>query len=135
MAYVIPQFNLTVTLWRVSGVGGDYTAWDLKFFANLSPGRRENEVLNTSANFNTFKHFMMLLCPALTDIRAAWNLLSPDLVEVPKASGRFYDVVWVDDVGKGFANEYRLAFIQYRSAFLPPSGSVNFPTSTTVPMP
>jgi hypothetical protein len=30
-------------------------------------------------------------------------------VEVPAGSGRYYEVVQVDDAGKGFPNEHRIA--------------------------
>jgi hypothetical protein len=56
---------------------------------------------------------MELLLPMRTDIRASWNGASEDLVEVPAGSLRFYGVYWVDDVGRGFLNEYRLALLDY----------------------
>lgn len=57
---------------------------------------------------------MALLLKAGTDIRPP-HAGSPagDAVEVPAGSGRFYTVTAVDDVAKGFANEYRMATITY----------------------
>jgi hypothetical protein len=57
-----------------------------------------------------------LLLPAGTDIRdwACWDGLAmdqPDVVEAPRGTGRYYTVIQVDDVAKGFPNEYRVAFI------------------------
>ena len=54
---------------------------------------------------------MELLMPALTDIRAASDVALADIVECPKASGRFYLVRYVDDIGKGFGNEHRFALM------------------------
>jgi len=52
-----------------------------------------------------------LLLPAGTDIRDPYCGGVGDLVEVPEGTGRWYVVILVDDVGKGFDNEYRLAAI------------------------
>lgn len=55
---------------------------------------------------------MYLLLPALTDIRdAACASGYTDIVEVPDGSGRWYSVEYVDDVAKGFTNEYRVAVL------------------------
>lgn len=54
---------------------------------------------------------MNLLLPALTDVRGPQDLASFDMVEVPAGSGRWYSVIGVDDIGKGFANEHRTASI------------------------
>jgi hypothetical protein len=56
---------------------------------------------------------MEILLPAGSDIRAQWNGLNPDMVEIPAGSKRFYSVANVDDIGKGFANEHRIAWVQY----------------------
>jgi hypothetical protein len=52
---------------------------------------------------------MNLLLPALVDIRGPQDTIGADQVEVPAGSGRWYSVVGVDDIGKGFANEHRSA--------------------------
>jgi hypothetical protein len=54
---------------------------------------------------------MSLLLPKGTDIRGPQDSVAADNVEVPAFSGRWYRVVAVDDVGKGFSNEYRNAAI------------------------
>jgi hypothetical protein len=58
---------------------------------------------------------MQLLLPALTDIRYSSLLPSGawvgDCVEAPAGSGRYYAVWAVDDAGKGFANEHRVAIL------------------------
>jgi hypothetical protein len=59
-----------------------------------------------------------LKLPKLTDIFFArmFPFAGQDLVEVPAGSARWYNVLHVDDVGKGFPNEYRFALI----AMIPP---------------
>jgi hypothetical protein len=53
---------------------------------------------------------VLLLVPKLTDVRMYDGTSSnEDYVEVPLGSGRWYDVLSVDDVAKGFPNEYRVA--------------------------
>jgi hypothetical protein len=54
---------------------------------------------------------MELLVPKLTDIRMGDPVNSSDLVECPAASHRLYHVFYVDDVGKGFANEFRFVIM------------------------
>jgi hypothetical protein len=54
---------------------------------------------------------MNLLLPAKTDVRGPQDVRSFDMVEVPAGSGRWYSVVFVDDIGRGFANEHRTAGI------------------------
>lgn len=52
-----------------------------------------------------------LWMPAFTDIRPAQMAMFPDIVEVPAGSLRFYQVIDVDDIAKGFPNEFRMALI------------------------
>lgn len=47
----------------------------------------------------------------LTDIRGPQDTVSFDMVEVPVGTGRWYTVYFVDDVGRGFPNEHRVAGI------------------------
>ena len=112
MAFVLPTFNLSVSVWRVLGVGGTYASPDLSVMANLSPGKRVMfQGLMIGPNEPIAP--MELLLPAFTDIRSRWNNVERDLVEAPSGSNRFYEVTQVDDIGKGFANEHRIAWIQY----------------------
>jgi len=98
------------------GVGGAYLAPDLVSLANLSPGRRVFESNEGSGNDNTLVQYMELLLPPLTDIRGPWNSMLPDLIEAPAGMKRYYAVRWVDDVAKGFGNEYRIALMVYLNA-------------------
>jgi len=52
-----------------------------------------------------------VLFPKLTDIRDSNSLGGNSTVEVPAGSGRFYRVAQFDDVGKGFPNDHRLAYV------------------------
>jgi hypothetical protein len=54
---------------------------------------------------------MNLLLPPAVDVRGPQDTVSFDMVEVPAGSGRWYSVVGVDDIGKGFSNEHRTAAI------------------------
>jgi hypothetical protein len=113
MPFVIPQFPLTASIWRVSGTGGNYALPDVSSPANLSPGRRVMIGITTVGAAQHSAVSMELLLPKLTDVRAAYNGLQPDIVEVPAGSKRFYGVVGVDDIGKGFSNEHRIAWLSY----------------------
>lgn len=99
---------MVVNIWHeVAGVYVDYNFPSLIVNGNLAIGRRVNlpfEATITAA-------MPWLLLPALTDIRQQWNGLPPDMVEVPAGSNRFYGVIGVDDIGKGFANEHRFAIL------------------------
>ncbi len=46
-----------------------------------------------------------------TDVRAIWPAGFPDVVELPAGSAKYYDIVDVDDVAKGFPNEFRVAAV------------------------
>lgn len=64
---------------------------------------------------------MGVMFPAGTDIRPGTGFgMSADCIEVPSGSGRYYRVAALDDVAKGFTNEYRLAIcsqLPYMGAF------------------
>jgi hypothetical protein len=106
MAFSVPTFNITCNIYTGT--------WDVKVLripdqvCNLQYGRR-------TARFNDFptenesSQMMSLLLPALTDIRSVQCAGPADSVECPAGSGRVYFVVNVDDVGKGFPNEFRVA--------------------------
>lgn len=125
MAFSIPNFNLIANVWRNNGIGKAWAAPDLVSACNLSPGRRVN--LNLAG---VGIIVVELLMPKLVDVRAQWNGLQADVVEVPAGSRRAYFVVNVDDVGKGFANEYRLVWLGYQ-----PNGNPNLLPITAAPVP
>jgi hypothetical protein len=125
VAFRVPAMPLSISIWRNQGTLGLYTLPNLITVCNLSPGRR------VMANVGLMP--MEFLFPKLTDVRAAWNSGTQDLLECPSGSKRFYDVEFVDDVGKGFANEYRIVFAQYY-----PNGNttlVDGPFPAPIPLP
>jgi hypothetical protein len=130
MSFRLPTFNLTCSIWRVLGLGGLYAIPDVTAFCNLSPGKRVMLAEVTTPSSSSPDMVMELMMPALTDVRAAWNGLSADCVEVPTGSHRFYSVVHVDDTAKGFANEFRLVTMRYMVA-----GNLTFAIPAPVPLP
>jgi len=117
MAYTVPTFNLTAKLWRVDT--GLVNPPDLTFLAQLRvtpralQGQMDWEQTPVPEPYPQTQFFSVLLCcPKLTDIRGpGYSLISPfngDWVEVAH-TGWIYSVVQVEDVAKGFPNEYRLA--------------------------
>lgn len=121
MGFRPPAFPLTANIWHSGGVGGAYASPDLVLSANLSPGRRVLTVPAVISSPGISPWFMELLVPMRSDVRASWNGGVSDLVEVPAGSGRFYVVYAVDDVGRGFLNEYRIVLMNYQ-----PNGTAVF---------
>lgn len=114
MAFTLPDFNLNVDIYRGPWLTKSGTP-DVTAVGNLTWSRRQQSQLDydTTPSDATSQMPMTLLLPALTDIRDG-STSSPsegDVVEVPSGSGRWYGVIYVDDIGKGFANEHRAAII------------------------
>jgi len=114
MAYTIPNFNLVGDLWRF--------VLPLDFDTKVHVGEIDCQLRAfgghpslVGGNLNTASggpYGIELLCPAGTDIRdKACEGGVPDLIEVPIGSERWYYVFVVDDVAKGFDNEYRFAIL------------------------
>lgn len=112
MAFIVPAFPLAVNVWHGGGAF-TYLAPDVATMGNLTPGRRSMlAVTPTSTSIQVIE--MELLLPKLTDVRCNYNLVgSTDTIEVPAGSNRFYRVGAVDDIGKGFANEHRIVWMNY----------------------
>ena len=118
MPFTLPTFNLTANIWHYATWFGNFPtvipAPDATTLCNLAVGRR----VSGSTNID-----MWLLMPIGTDIRdkqkAPTASPQPDIVEVPAGSGRYYMVQTVDDAGKGFANEHRVATINGDVAAFP----------------
>jgi hypothetical protein len=115
MTFSLPTYNLPVSIYtgttippvgppRVSTVGN--LAWGLR----TMPQRLTTNAATVSTSFSSAT--MLLLLPALTDIRPNGITAVADTVEVPSGSGRYYFVLFVDDIGKGFPNEHRGAMLQ-----------------------
>lgn len=104
MSFTVPSFNLMCKIWT-NGAPPPAPA-RVTSPCNLAWGKR----VQAGQGVGTFL-FMQLLLPAGTDIRNAQTATGLDWVEVPAGTGRFYRVVAVDDAGKGFVNEHRIAVI------------------------
>lgn len=110
MSFSVPNFNLTCNIYTVTPPSS--VVFRASSICNLAMGRRINW-LNSQASpsVGTFGATPMLLLPAGTDIRDSSCAPLGDVVEVPAGSGRWYQCLNVDDSGKGFPNEYRMASI------------------------
>jgi hypothetical protein len=107
----IPTFNLLCNVWHngalvVPPVGPPdiallvcQLAWDLSADLLVVPAGG--------------KSAMKLRVPAGTDLRQLLSSTGADEVEVPAGSGRYYRCMAVDDVAKGFPNEFRQALIVF----------------------
>lgn len=107
MGFSVPQFPLDVNIWR--NATPHSSPPDVRAKGNLAWGRRVNEGRAAGGEEGVF--VMTLLLPHNTDIRSHVTASGNDTLEVPAGTGRFYDVVDVDDIGKGFPNEHRAAVI------------------------
>jgi hypothetical protein len=113
MAFNVPTFNLTVNVFRAGNPPPGIP--DLVSPCNLAFGRRVSSYQGVIAVPN--EPVMSLLLPPGTDVRGP-AAAAPDVaVEVPAGSGRYYTVLGLDDSGKGFPNEHRVAIIAWTSAF------------------
>jgi hypothetical protein len=109
MAFTVPTFNLTCNIH--SGDVWPPPPVRVVSLCNLAMGRRAvwfNASDNVLSSL-TYGAAPLLLLPAGTDVRDASCSHVPDLVECPAGSGRWYNVGSVDDSGKGFPNEFRIA--------------------------
>ncbi len=109
MPFTVPDFNLTCEIFA-----GPYDLRVLRLSAvpcNLAMGRRVQVNFHGTDGPNYGPATSSLLVPAGTDVRDNAQLVGGgapyDIIEVPSGSGRWYYVTGVDDVGKGFPNEYR----------------------------
>jgi hypothetical protein len=110
MSFSLPTFNLLCNIFTGPWPVGPPRAMPL---CNLALGRRVTG--NYQGGATSVPIYLgyspLLLLPPATDIRDGSCGVVPDYVEVPAGTGRFYQVGWVDDIGKGFANEHRYAAI------------------------
>lgn len=135
MPYRVPNMNLNVFLWRAPNTV--VSAPDHVFVGNLSRGQHVMTTTGEPYGILNGGLQMLLAVPKGSDIRGLDGLSLLDLVEVPALSGRYYFVTGVDDIGKGFANEYRAATLvkinAYIFGFFP--NPWNCPMSWPVPYP
>lgn len=108
MAFTLPNFNLSVDIWR-AGLNPATDPPSLTVMANLAWGRRgASPSTGGTGSAGVVTLAEILLLPALTDVRSDEKCGGgDDSVEAPSGTGRIYKVIYVDDIGKGFANEHR----------------------------
>lgn len=123
MAFHLPTFNLTCNLWTAGNPVANPP--DVVVLGNLTPYRQglwavssAVATINVPSNYESPTQLTQLLLPPATDIRGYDTVAPavPTLVECPAGTGRYYIVYWVEDVGKGFTNEHRLALMQQATA-------------------
>lgn len=114
MAYVLPTFNLLANVWHAyDATLTNYASPDATVLVNLSPGKRTMVAADPGFTSSILYNFVMeMLVAKDTDIRTSNETTLADLIECPKDTGRFYAVRYVDDIGKGFANEHRLVLVR-----------------------
>lgn len=117
MPYIVPTFNLLYNHWRVGGYDPVAGTWDfdtavprgLNQRGALRVGQRpvvEMPYLFATADVSVG---ILLLVPAGTDIRDNYcDQGQLDVIDCPANSGRWYAIFAVDDVAKGYLNEYRI---------------------------
>lgn len=111
MPYRLPVFNLSGKVWTGPVMIPPGGAARLTVQCSIRVYKTAFAVTTENANACVVIRF-----PALTDIRPKYGLVqgmgSPDVIECPAGSGRFYEAEALEDVAKGFANEYRLVVVK-----------------------
>lgn len=107
MPYVIPAMPIECKIYTQApppvGPPRVTTMCQLRYPGKLSTGQ--------DSALSGWPFLWAILLPPLTDIRDTHSPSGADLVECPSGSNRFYVVRHVDDVAKGFPNEYRIAMV------------------------
>lgn len=115
MAYRLPTFNIMAGIFTpdIPNVPGIPTsAARVVTLCNLAWGKRSNTASSGGTSSPGIPVSCVdLLLPPRTDVRGPQDTVSFDMVEVPHGSGRWYTAVAVDDIGRGFANEHRVAVL------------------------
>ncbi len=107
--FSLPQFNLPAWIWHAPGAAipnPPIVFPDVTVLCVI--------VVRSYVYMSGFNNPSCILFPKLTDVRDGTCVTNhgwPDVIEDPTSSGRFYQVVNVEDSGKGFANEHRVAAV------------------------
>lgn len=113
--HLIPQFPLTANIWR----SGNATTNPPNVItpAQLHVGVQHRQLFGLATQCEqSITRF--IYTPKGTDIRPFW-FNTPDTVEIPAGSGRYYTCMDVDDVARGFPNEFRIGalFVSQTTGF------------------
>jgi hypothetical protein len=106
MPFSLPAFNLLCNVYQGPWLGKVLRIADLP--CNLAIGRRVQQLGTDQLGFPQGFASPSLLVPKGSDVRDTSQQTQPDILEVPSGSGRWYATNIVDDMAKGFSNEYRL---------------------------
>jgi hypothetical protein len=119
MAFIPPTFNLVCDIWRNAQWRANWPLFTAAPTIVNQPCQLRVGSLRVNALVNSQEggNLSELLVPALTDVRQANFQTSDfpawyDVVECPSGSSRFFFIVAVTDVAKGFSNEYRVAVVE-----------------------
>ena len=131
MAYSLPDFNLTIGHFRSFAPYSFSTKTSLGTFMGQLRGYGAHP--RVTARYSTtsvdYPSGWSVLCPPATDLRdALCSSASFDLLEIPSASGRWYIVNYVDDIARGFPNQYRLGILEKLNINSPVSGVPFWPS-------
>jgi len=109
-SFNLPQFNLEV---------GIFTSNSYDDGPNIStvgclrryPSQNNMEQGGSNSQ-NDYRWMMEILLPALTDVRPpCLNAGLNTFIECPLGARRFYRVLAVDDIAKGYPNEHRFCLV------------------------
>lgn len=121
MSFRLPQFPLTVNVWRFGNATTNPP--DVVLNANLVAGRRSadgDSVIVPAVASPILPEW--LLIPWGSDIRGDVDTSgSPDTVEVAAGDGLYYTVHYVQRVAYGFGNQHLRATITLQNSLVPPS--------------
>src|ERR1044072_4476847 len=107
MAFVLPTFNLTCDIYTFP-----YNFTNPPRLTSPCQLRAPNMAAVAMANgLLAVTQAIQLLLPPLTDIRDQYcaPINAPDCVVLPIGTTCRYQVMYVNDIGKGFPNEHRYA--------------------------
>jgi hypothetical protein len=114
MGFRLPTFNIMANLWKNPN-DPSFGPPDVAVGCQLrAPGKQSVSLTTDPLAPTSLLVEWELLLPAGTDIADAFSSAFGvgDVVEVPAGSTRYYWVEIVDDVARGFPNEYRIAYIR-----------------------
>lgn len=113
--YTLPSFNLVCKIYRGAvAPPGPPPLFGTSICSLHFPDQSAMLTVGTQYTPGGTYPSMYLYLPAGTDIRFGEQgppALTPDVVEVPQNTGRYYVVGFVDDKWRGFTTAYRIATI------------------------
>lgn len=107
MAFVLPTFNLDYNLWHGPSVPPSDPV-DATGVCQLRGANHTAACVNPTSALAAQAY---ALFGPLEDVRDQNNPNGSDFIEIPAGSARYYQIMVVDDVAKGFTNEHRYAIL------------------------